>query len=208
MNKKIFVFSGHPRVNSLNGALADAYQKGAAEAGAEVRRMDLGKMRFQMSFESYRDMPTAEQDILAWQDAVSWADHLMLVHPCWWGTMPAKTKALFDRALTPGFAYKYHARGVAWDKLLLGKTADAIITSDTPPIIDTLLYRRAARRILKNQVFGFCGIKTHNAVQFGSVKLADEEKIRGWLTRAHNMGAKAARRKVVRVEPAPQQVAA
>ncbi|MDJ0656019.1 MAG: NAD(P)H-dependent oxidoreductase [Xanthomonadales bacterium] len=207
MTKNIFVFSGHPKVDSLSGAIADAYQRGAIDAGAQVRRMDLGDMNFEMSFESYGDMPAAEPDILAWQDAVNWSDHLMLVHPCWWGTMPAKTKALFDRALTPGFAYKYHARGVAWDKLLLGKTADAIITADTPPIIDTLLYRRAARRILKNQILGFCGIKTHNAVQFGSVKLADEEKIQRWLAQAHKLGAKAARRKIVKVEPVPQEVA-
>lgn len=61
-------------------------------------------------------------------------------------------------------------KGVSWDKLLVGKTADVIVTSDTPPLLDALLYMKPARRVLKNQVLGFCGIKTRNVVQFSSVR--------------------------------------
>jgi NAD(P)H dehydrogenase (quinone) len=81
---------------------------------------------------------------------------------------------------------------VAWDKLLKGRTADAIITSDTPPLLDTLLYRRPARRVIRNQVPGFCGIRAKRIIQFGSVKLASPEKIAGWLRRSQRMGVLAA----------------
>ena len=84
----------------------------------------------------------------------------------------------------PGFAFKYHRKGVSWDRLLSGKTADVIVTSDTPPLLDTLLYLKAGRRVLKKQVLGFCGIKTKRIVQFGSVKLASPAKIQGWLRKA------------------------
>ena len=105
--------------------------------------------------------------------------------------MPTKAKAVLDRALEPGFGFKYHARGVKWDKLLKGKSADAIITSDTPPLIDTLVYRKPARRVMRNQVLGFCGIRARNVIQFGSVKTASNKKITGWIEHAGKMGARA-----------------
>ncbi|MEQ8747295.1 NAD(P)H-dependent oxidoreductase [Pyruvatibacter sp.] len=200
--KKIFVWVAHPKATSLCGALADSYEAGAIAQGAQVRRMNLSDMSFDLNFEGYKD-PYAdgkksdangalEPDLMQWQSNMRWADHVMIVHPYWWGAMPTKAKAVLDRALTPGFAFKYHQRGVKWDKLLAGKTADAIITSDTPPLLDTLLYRSPGRRVIKNQVLDFCGIKSKNVVQFGSVKLASDKKISRWIGKAERLGKLAA----------------
>ena len=41
MAARIFIFVGHPRASSLSHGLADAYARGAASAGAEIRRMYL-----------------------------------------------------------------------------------------------------------------------------------------------------------------------
>lgn len=193
MSKKVFVWVAHPKAGSLCEGLADAYEAGLKAEGAEVRRQNLAEMRFDLNFDGYGpDQPALEPDLKLWQDNVAWADHLLFVHPVWWGTLPTKAKAVLDRGLESGFAYKYHGRGLGWDKLLDGKSADAIITSDTPPLIDSLLYGRANRKMLKNQVFGFCGVKAKSLVQLGSVKLAKPSKIQGWLRQAQNMGARAA----------------
>jgi len=193
MKSRIFIWVAHPREKSLCGALADAYQAAAIAGGAEVRRMNLSAMAFKMDFEGYgHGSNELEPDLLAWQDAMAWADHVLFVHPYWWGAMPAKAKAVLDRALTSGFGFKYHGKGMWWDKLLKGKTADVIITSDTPPLLDTLIYRRPARRVMKNQVLGFCGIKTKTIVQFGSVKVAPAKKHEKWIAQAGRMGAVAA----------------
>ncbi len=193
MTKRVFIWVAHPRQSSLCAAIADAYEAGARAQGAEIRRMDLNEMSFDMEIAG-KTGPAGElePDLAAWQDNVAWADHLFVVHPYWWGAMPTKAKAVLDRALSSGFAYKYRARGVAWDKLLSGRTADAVITSDTPPWIDTLLYRQPGRRVLRNQVLAFCGIKPRKILQFGSVKLADEKKIAGWIGRARALGERAA----------------
>lgn len=194
MAKRIFIWVAHPKSGSLCGGLADAYQAGSAKGGSNLRRMNLSEMSFDTGFNGYGDgMPPLEPDLQAWQDSIAWADHLLFVHPYWWGAMPTMAKAVLDRALTPGFAFKYHAKGVVWDKLLKGKTADVIITSDTPPLIDTMIYRKPARRVMKNQVLGFCGIKTKKMIQFGSVKIAGKKKIGAWVGRAERMGATAAR---------------
>lgn len=194
MTKKIFIWTAHPASNSLCKSLAEAYQLAAEQQGTDIRVMNLADMSFDIDeFAGNNEkMPTLEPDLVAWQENLSWADHLLFVHPYWWGTMPAKAKAVLDRALTPGFGFKYHNKGVGWDKLLKGKTADVMITSDTPPIIDTLMYGKPARRTIKNQVLGFCGIKVKNVKQFGSVKLANDEKISNWLKYAQKMGTNAA----------------
>ena len=194
MTKKIFIWIAHPASSSLCKSLAVAYQQAANQQGAEIRIMNLADMTFDMeNYEGYNGkMPVLESDLATWQDNISWADHLLFVHPYWWGAMPAKAKAVLDRALAPGFGFKYHSKGIGWDKLLTGKTADVMITSDTPPLIDTLIYWRPGRRVMKNQVLGFCGIKVKKTKQFGSVKLANEKKISGWLKQAEKMGAKAA----------------
>lgn len=193
MPKRIFIWMAHPKSESLCAGIADAYQIGAERNGAEVRRMNLSDMSFDMNFEGYGESaPALEPDLLEWQENVRWAEHLFFVHPYWWGAMPTKAKAVLDRALTPGFGFKYHREGMGWDKLLNGKTADAIITSDTPPLVDMLIYRKPARRVMKNQVLGFCGIETKKIVQFGSVKTSGPKKIKNWIGQAQRMGIKAA----------------
>ncbi|MEQ8248991.1 MAG: NAD(P)H-dependent oxidoreductase [Alphaproteobacteria bacterium] len=193
MTKRLFIWVAHPTAGSLCAGIADAYQTGAKDAGAEVRRMDLNAMDFDMTVAGFEGGAAGlEPDLREWQANIAWADHLLIVHPYWWGAMPTRAKAVLDRALAPGFGFKYHKRGVAWDKLLTGKTADAIITSDTPPLLDTWLYRKPARRVMKNQVLGFCGIKAKSIVQFGSVKLASPRKIQRWIGAARTMGLRAA----------------
>ncbi|SDF08786.1 NAD(P)H-dependent oxidoreductase [Thalassobaculum litoreum] len=193
MSRRIFIWVAHPKENSLCRGMADAYQTGVEAKGGEVRRIDLCDMRFDLNTDGYgADATPLEPDLIAWQEAVAWADHILIVHPYWWGAMPTKAKAVIDRALAPGFAFKYHRRGLGWDKLLTGKTADVMITSDTPPLLDTLLYWRPGRRVLINQILGFCGVKTRRALQFGSVKTAAPEKIRAWIDRARTLGVRAA----------------
>lgn len=192
MTKRIFIWVAHPKETSLCKAMADAYQSGATGAGADVRRMDLDTMTFDMEPAGYNSSIPLEPDLLDWQANIQWADHVMVIHPYWWGAMPAKAKAVVDRALAPGFGFKYHGKGIGWDKLLKGRTADAFVTSDTPPWLDTLIYRRPARRVMRNQVLGFCGIKTRKLIQFGSVKLASDTKINSWIAKVEKIGASAA----------------
>ena len=193
MAEKIFIWSAHPRAGSLSDGLAEAYASGAGGNGAEIRIQKLSDMAFEADFPGYTGgRRELEPDLQSWQDNISWADHLFFVHPYWWGAMPGRAKAVLDRALLPGFGFKYRDQGLMWDKLLTGKTADAMITSDTPPWYDTLVYRKPARRVMKNQVLGFCGVAVKKVVQIGPIKTAPPAKIEAWIAKAHQMGARAA----------------
>ncbi|MEM7696446.1 MAG: NAD(P)H-dependent oxidoreductase [Pseudomonadota bacterium] len=198
MGKRIFVWVAHPRAGSLSEALGEAYAAAAKDAGATVRVQHLSQMAFDAGAMTDKNA-ALEPDLEAWRANLRWCDHVLVVHPYWWAAMPARAKAVLDRALTSGFGYKYHARGLGWEKLLRGRTGDAIVTSDTPPLIDRLIYGRPGRRVIRNQVFAFCGIAPKAIVQMGPVKTASPARIERYLAKAAAMGARAA---VAGVRPA------
>ncbi len=43
---KIYILLAHPDKDSFNGRLADAYENAAKNKGHEVRRQNLGEMKF------------------------------------------------------------------------------------------------------------------------------------------------------------------
>ncbi|MEM7767697.1 MAG: NAD(P)H-dependent oxidoreductase [Pseudomonadota bacterium] len=192
---RLFLFTGHPKAGSLSAGLADAYQRGAETLGAEVRRMDLCDMRFDPNLaDGYAKFQPLEDDLVAWKAALSWCSHTAWVFPLWWGTMPAKMKGVVDRCLVPGYAYKFREGGSLWDKLLTGRTADLLVTSDTPAPFMTLSYGNPVKKQMTRQVLGFCGIKTTRYSLFSPVRKADGATIDGWKRRAHSYGAEAGRR--------------
>ncbi|MEL7133777.1 MAG: NAD(P)H-dependent oxidoreductase, partial [Pseudomonadota bacterium] len=96
MTKRIFIWVAHPKAGSLNAALAERYAKGARDNGAEVRVMHLADMAPEAG---YRDGADLSPDLQVWQDNIRWADHVLIVHPYWWGAMPAQAKAVMDAGL-------------------------------------------------------------------------------------------------------------
>ena len=109
MSKRIFIWVAHPKPGSLNAELAERYATGARTKRAEVRIMHLSEMAAEHGYDAGAPLSA---DVEAWQDNVRWADHVMIVHPYWWGAMPAQAKAVLDAGLQSGCAYKYHGRGM------------------------------------------------------------------------------------------------
>ncbi|MEM7343442.1 MAG: NAD(P)H-dependent oxidoreductase, partial [Chloroflexota bacterium] len=65
------------------------------------------------------------------QSEVAWADHIVLVYPTWWSSMPAVMKNWLDWTLDAGFAFRFTDEGKV-EKLLVGKTARVFSTGDGP----------------------------------------------------------------------------
>src|SRR5690554_5488440 len=59
-------------------------------------------------------------------------DHLVWIHPVWWGGLPAIMKGFIDRLFLLGFAFQYRENFNHYDELLKGKTALIITTLDQP----------------------------------------------------------------------------
>jgi putative NADPH-quinone reductase len=60
------------------------------------------------------------------REKIKWADHLVWIHPVWWGGLPALTKGFIDRVFLPGFAFRYRENSVCLDKFLIGKAFQSI----------------------------------------------------------------------------------
>jgi len=186
---RVLVVNGHPRGGSLSEALAEAYMAGAAEAGAEVRRLRVADMRFEPNVltPSPLDQMT-EPSIEDAMNLVAWADHLVFVFPTWWGTMPALLKGFLDRVLMPGFAFEDRDDGEGWYKLLTGKSAHLLTTMDTPPFVYKWIYGAPGLNGLARATLGFCGIAPVRRSIFGPVKDSDPRLREGWLAEARAAG--------------------
>lgn len=206
----VLIILGHPRTDSLCGALASAYGKGANEAGTTtVRRLDLATLDFDPDVRTVSpNQQTFEDDIFEARELILWADHLVFVYPTWWGTMPALLKGFLDRVLTPGFAFETCEGGTGYRGLLGGRTAQLITTMDTPPLIHRLVYRQPGRNAMARATLGFCGIRPVRALVCGSVKDSSPQQRGQWLERARRQGRVVARAPMTAGERLRYKVAA
>ncbi len=189
MSKKILVILGQPNRNSYNGALAKAYSEGARAAGAQVREICLGEIKFDpCAMAGAPPGPALEADLQAAQEAIRWADHLVFVYPIWWGTIPALLKGFIERVFTPGFAVNFRKDSPLWDKLLTGRSARLIVTLNTPSFIYRWVFGRPGHMTMKRAVLGFCGVKPVGITEVGPMKSSTEEKRARWLQQVHALG--------------------
>lgn len=175
--------------------MADAFQRGAEAEGAVIRRLELHDMHFDpdLTF-GYHSRKELEPCLNEWRDNTQWANHLCWAYPIWWGGMPGKMKGALDRCFLPGFAMEYHEKDPWWDKLLKGRSADILLTSDAPAWFDGLMYGRPAKKQVENTVLKFSGVKPIKTLQVGTVKTASEKKIQKWLAQAEKRGRQAAQK--------------
>jgi NAD(P)H dehydrogenase (quinone) len=90
--------------------------------------------------------------------------------------MPALLKGFLDRCWLPGFAFKYHTHDSFWDRLLIGRSARIIVTSDAPTLYNLIVNFNAPVRVMKNMVLGFCGFRPVKTTAIGSVKNLTENR--------------------------------
>jgi len=191
MSKKVLIINGHPNKESLCFALANAYKEGAIRAGATVKELVIADLQFNPNLQyGYRKRIGWEPALAAAWESIQWADHLVWVHPVWWGGLPATTKGFIDRVFLPGYAFKYREGSVWWDKLLKGKTAHIITTLDQPGIYYRLAFGRPSVNQLRRSVLQFCGIKPVKVTYIGIVKTATEQKRLQWLNAVREMGTR------------------
>lgn len=183
MGKEVVVILGHPDADSYCAALAQAYASAASGVGHKVQLYALGEMRFDPVLrQGYNREQPLEPELQALQQAITQAEHLVFVYPTWWGTMPALLKGMFDRLFMPGFAFKYRkADSPLWDKLLKGRSAQVIVTMDTPSWYYRFVYKLAGHHIIKRCILEFCGIKPVTIHALGPVKSSSLKQREGWL---------------------------
>lgn len=189
MRKKILIINGHPNKDAFNYGIAKAYKKGAENSGAEVKEIIIADLKFNPNLQfGYQKRTELEPDLTEAWEKIKWAEHLVWIHPVWWGGLPAILKGFIDRLFLPGFAFQYKENSVWWDKLLKGKTAHIITTLDQPSWYYWLVYGRPSVNQLKKATLEFCGVKPVKVTYFGIVKTATNELRKKWLDKVEELG--------------------
>lgn len=182
--KKICLIYCHPNPDSLNAAIADAYERGAIAGGHSVRRLNLYEMEFDPSvvFTGAGKQQPLEPDLAAAQETIAWAEHVVFVFPTWWGGVPARLKGFFDRTFLEEWAYRYEdPKSLLPKKLLAGRSAHLLYTMNTPPLLFQLVIGDPIWRSLKLGTLGFVGLAPVRRTVFGPVKKSTDAQRQRWL---------------------------
>lgn len=189
MGKKILLINGHPNPESFNYGIAEAYKKGAERSGAEIKEIIISELNFNANLKfGYQKRTELEPDLLEAWEKIKWAEHLVWIHPVWWGGFPAIMKGFIDRLFLPGLAFRYRENSLWWDKLLTGKTARIITTLDQPGWYYWLVSGRPSVNQLRKSILEFCGVKPVKVKYIEFVRQSDEQKRRKWLSETERIG--------------------
>lgn len=191
MSKRITILQGHPdpQGKHFGHALAEAYAQGAMEGGHEIRRVEVGTLEFPLlrtkeEFES----GTPPDCIRMAQDAIRWANHVVILYPLWHGTMPALLKGFFEQVFRPGFAAEQGKPGQMWKKLLTGRSARIVVTMGMPAFFYRWFFRAHSLKSLERNILGFSGIGPIKETLIGMIEVADGEKRAKWIETMQLLG--------------------
>ena len=181
-SKKIYILMGHPNTDpTLSSSVADAYEAAAKAAGHEVRRADVGKLSFDpILHKGYRAIQELEPDLKKAQEDITWANHLVLIYPLWWSSVPALLKGFIDRMWLPRFAFSFiktpgGKSTMGWRKLLKGRTARVIVLLKNYPLLEHFMYGNFTSDVV-NVVLRFSGFSVKVTEIGNSEALSDGAK--------------------------------
>ena len=181
----ILVINGHPDKKSFSTAIFNKVIDNLDNKKHEIETLNLADMKFDPVLRfGYRERMEEDAEITRSQELIQWADHLIFIYPIWWSSMPSLMKGWIDRVFTPGVAYSSNHKGIfilnfitgqQFKKLLKGKTADIITTSQGPSwwykIFSGIISVPDSYwvAVLKNAVLNHCGIKTRKVMNLGDM---------------------------------------
>lgn len=187
---RITIIDGHPdpAKERFCHAIAAAYEAGATQSGHEVRTvtiaaLDVPCLRSQQEW-THAPLPV---QFKAAQEAMRWAEHLVIVYPLWLGDMPAYLKAFLEQIARPGFAFGPGRHGLAPAELK-GKSARIIVTMGMPAFVYRWFFFKHSLTSLKRNILQFVGIRPVRETIIGMIESTNRNK---WLTQIRSLGAAA-----------------
>lgn len=191
MSKKIVIINGHPDKESYNFALAAAYQQGVEASDAELRVINIRALDFDPNLAyGYRKRTELEPDLLASQETLKWADHIVWIYPVWWGSVPAIMKGFLDRVLLPGFAFKKREGSLWWDKFFTGKSSRVICTMDQPAWYYKYFNKAPSHQAMKRLTMNFIGVQSVKITAIGPIRNSTDDFRAKWLEKVRQLGLK------------------
>ncbi|MEW1931624.1 NAD(P)H-dependent oxidoreductase [Rhodococcus sp. NPDC079359] len=156
------VVVSHSDPDSLTHHVARSVSDAIRVAGNTVETADLAAENFDPRFEDadlklFRGNGTTPADVRAEQERIDRADHLVLVFPMYWWSMPALLKGWIDRVFVSGWAYQY-SPGVGFDKKLDRLTVHLVaLAGDDADSFERHGVDAAFRTQIERGIIEYCG---------------------------------------------------
>ena len=190
MATRITIIDGHPDPDGARfcHALANAYAEGAAEAGHSVRRLTLAQidvpiLRSKQDWETGAPSPSIREC----QEAIGWAEHLIIIYPLWLGSMPALLKAFLEQTFRPGFAIEVERNKLS-PGLLKHKSARIVLSMGMPALAYRWFFLAHSLKSLERNILRFSGIGPIRETLIGSVEELGPAGREKWLATVRALG--------------------
>lgn len=189
---RVAIVFNHPYEKSYCNAILDSVTKGLQCANHQIDLFHLDNDNFNPAMskddlKAFVAHKPIDPQVIAYNERLEQADHLMFIFPIWWDLMPAMTKGFIDRVLFPGIVYDHHPRGFGLVPLLKNlKSVTIITTMNKPRWMYSLLIGNLIRKAMLNGVFKTMGYKNLKWISYCSVKNVSQEKRVKWLAALEN----------------------
>ncbi|WP_440978639.1 NAD(P)H-dependent oxidoreductase [Sphingomonas pseudosanguinis] len=158
----ILVVMAHPAGPSLTRSVASSILDAGAALGHTVELADLVAEEFDPVFgpadhAAFTAAGPTPPDVRREQQRIDRADHLILVHPVYWWSMPAVLKGWIDRVFISGWAFEEDTdRGIVKE---LGRLNVHLVALAGASVATYAKhgYRNAMRAQIDHGIFDFCG---------------------------------------------------
>lgn len=191
VGKRLLLIQGHPDGSRqhLCHALLDAYARGAAAAGHELRRIDVAALDFPILRSQEEWEKGALPPALAVPQAdIKWSEHMAFFFPLWLGDMPALLKAFLEQVARPNFAFTGEKENPFAHKGLAGRSARVVVTMGMPALVYRWYFRAHSIKSLERNILGFVGISPVHETLVGMVGNMKEKDVAKWLARMEKLG--------------------
>lgn len=190
---KTLIIFNHPYEGSYCNAILRAVSAGLAEGGHPQRLIHLDNDGFDPVMRAKdlkafamagRHMEYALEHVdplvLEYKKRLEWAEHLIMIFPIWWMTMPAMTKGFVDKVIFPEIAYDMDD-GQLKSRLHSLRRVTVITTMNTPAQTYKDVFGNSLEGSLIKGTFNQIGIHDVEWYCISMVKQNTEETRKKWL---------------------------
>ena len=160
--QRALVVMAHPSGSSLTRSITGAIIEALEAQGIETELADLVAEGFDPVFgpadrDAFAASGPTPDDVRAEQQRIDHADHLVLVYPVYWWSMPALLKGWIDRVFISGWAFDAEAEQGLVKKLDRLKVHIIALGGADAATYDKRGYRQAMQAQINQGIFGYCG---------------------------------------------------
>lgn len=190
---KTLIVYNHPYEGSFCNAILKAVQRGLKKGGHTCKVINLDKDNFDPVMrakdlkafaELGRGIESAlmnlDPTVFRYKKKLEWADHIVMIFPIWWMSMPAMMKGFVDKMIFPGVAYDMD-NGRLVSRLASLKQVTVISTMNTPADIYRDMFGNSLEGSLIKGTFNQIGIHDAEWISFNMVKQVGTEVREQWL---------------------------